>query len=124
MRLLVKRGADPLFVHHGESTVDGKGGVAFERKTQVTTALMAAAGMGGGTAWVQPDSGEREALMLEAVKLTVELGVNVNAADINGRTALDAAKARKYDTVVKFLVDEGAVSGASKQGQAASPEKN
>jgi len=124
MRLLVKRGADPLFVHHGESTVDGKGGVAFERKTQVTTALMAAAGMGGGTAWVQPDSSEHEALTLEAVKLAVELGVDVNAADINGRTALDAAKARKYDTVVKFLVDKGAVSGANKQGQTASAEKN
>ena len=65
-----------------------------------------------------------EALTLEAVKLAAELGVDVNAADINGRTALDAAKARKYDTVVKFLVDKGAVSGASKQGQTASAEKN
>ena len=30
MRLLVKHGADPLFVHHGDHVVDGRGGVAFE----------------------------------------------------------------------------------------------
>ena len=80
MRLLVKHGADPLFVHHGEQVVLGKGGNGFEHRTQVTTALMAAVGMGGGTAWVQPDRGEREPLTLEAVKLAVELGVDVNAA--------------------------------------------
>jgi ankyrin repeat protein len=61
MRLLLEYGADPLFVHHGDHVVLGKGGDAFERRTQVTTALMAAAGMGGGTAWVQPARGEREA---------------------------------------------------------------
>ena len=67
---------------------------------------MAATGMGGGTAWVQPDRAEREALTLEAVKLAVELGVDVNAANTDGRTALDAAKALKYETVVKFLVEQ------------------
>jgi hypothetical protein len=69
---------------------------------------MAAVGMGGGTAWVQPASGDREALTLEAVKLAVELGVDVNATGAGGRTALAAAKALKYDTVVKFLVEKGA----------------
>ena len=69
--------------------------------------------MGGGTAWVQPDRGEREALMLEAVKLAVELGVDVNAANTDGRTALDAARAFKYDTVVTFLVEKGARAGTS-----------
>jgi uncharacterized protein len=106
MRLLVKHGADPLFVHHSESVAD-KG---FRRRTEVTTALMAAAGMGGGTAWVQPARGEREALTLEAVKLAVELGADVNAANTDGRTALDAAKALQYDAVIKFLVEKGARS--------------
>jgi len=125
MRLLVKRGADPLFVHHGDYMVDGRNGVAaFEHRTHVTTALMAAAGIGGGTPWVRPDRAEREALILEAVKLSAELGVDVNAADIDGRTALDSAKALKYDTVVEFLVDKGAVSGASKKGQTASAGKD
>jgi ankyrin repeat protein len=124
MRLLVTHGADPLFVHHVEYVVRGRGGDEFERRSQVTTALMAAVGMGGGTAWVQLDRREREALTLEAVKLEMELGVDVNAANTDGRTALDAAKALKYATVVKVLVENGAMSGTSKKEQTASAEKN
>jgi ankyrin repeat protein len=108
MRLLVKHGADPLFVHHGDHVVEGKGGDGFQHRKDVTTALMAAVGMGGGEAWIQPDRSEREALTLDAVKLAVELGVDVNAANTDGRTALDAAKALKYETVLKFLLEKGA----------------
>ena len=107
MRLLVKHGADPLFVHHSDRVADR----GFQHRTEVTTALMAATGMGGGTAWVQPARGEREALTLEAVKLAAELGADVNAANTDGRTALDAAKALPYDTVVQFLIQRGAKSG-------------
>jgi ankyrin repeat protein len=124
MRLLVKHGADPLFVHDGDQVVLGRGGNGFEHRTQVTTALMAAVGMGGGTAWIQVDRGEREALTLETVKLAAELGVDVNAANTDGRTALDAAKALKYDSVVTFLVENGAIPGTSKKGQTASAEKD
>jgi ankyrin len=106
MRLLVKHGANPLFVHRVEYHAEG--GTA---RSEATTALMAATGMGGGTAWVQPDRSERESLTLETVRLTVELGVDVNAANRDGRTALDAAKAQKYETVVAFLIDKGARSG-------------
>jgi hypothetical protein len=70
---------------------------------------------GGGTAWVQPERGEREALTLEAVTLTAELGVDVNAANTDGRTALDAAQALKYESVVRFLVEKGAKSGANRK---------
>jgi ankyrin repeat protein len=35
----------------------------------------------------------------------------VNAANTDGRTALDAAKTLKNDAVVKFLVDKGAKPG-------------
>jgi ankyrin repeat protein len=104
MRLLVEYGADPLFVHHAEYHTEE--GARLHR--EATTALMAAAGMGGGTAWVQPARSEREALALEAVKLAIELGVDVNAANTDGRTALDAAKALKYETLVKFLVEQRA----------------
>ena len=110
MRLLVKYGADPLFVHHA----DYHAGDPAERRTQVTTALMAATGMGGGTAWVQPDRAERQALILEAVKLAVELGVDLNAANTDGRTALDAARALKHEGVVTLLVERGARPGTSK----------
>ena len=63
---------------------------------------------------------EREALTLEAVKLGVELGVDVNAANADGRTALDAARTLKYDTVVAFLVEKGARAGS---GAAAAPAR-
>jgi ankyrin repeat protein len=99
MRLLLEHGADPLFVHRATYWA----GDPAEPRTQVTTALMAATGMGGGAAWVRPRRAESEAAMLEAVKLAVELGVNVNIVNSDGRTALDAARALKYETVVSFL---------------------
>jgi len=111
MRILVEHGADPLVVHHGDRVVEGKGGSGFQHRTDVTTALMAAVGMGGGEAWVEIDRREREALMLDAVKLVAELGVDVNAVNTDGRTALDAANALKYDSVVRFLVEKGARPG-------------
>ena len=93
-----------------------RGGTGFQHRRDVTTALMAAVGMGGGTPWLQPERGEREALMLEAVQLVVELGVDVNAANTDGRTALDAAKALKYESVVQYLQQKGA-KGRSSQPQ-------
>jgi ankyrin repeat protein len=104
LRLLVRHGADPRFVHHSEY-VAGEGS---QRRTEATTALMAAMGMGGGAAWVQPAAGEREALLLETVQLVVALGVDVQAANTDGRTALDAAKAQGHDSVIQFLAEKGA----------------
>jgi hypothetical protein len=78
-------------------------------RKNVTTALMAATGMVRATAWVEAPR-EHEGLVLEAVKLTTELGVDVNAADLDGRTALDNAKTLRYDSVVKFLLENGAKS--------------
>jgi uncharacterized protein len=115
MRLLLKHGADPLVVHHSDYVTEGR----YQHRTEVTTALMAATGMGGGgTAWVQPARGEREGLTLDAVKLAAELGLDLNAANTDGRTALDAAKDLRYGAVVKFLVDKGARSGRPVQKEA------
>ncbi len=111
MRLLLAHGADPLFVHHGDHVVEGKGGSGFQHRADVTTTLMAAVGMGGGEPWVELERSEREPLVLDAVRLLADRGVDVNAANVDGRTALDAAKALKYDTVVRFLVEKGARSG-------------
>jgi ankyrin repeat protein len=85
--------------------------------------LMAAAGMGGGTPWVQPDRGEREALALEAVKLAIELGVDMNAANTDGRTALDAAEAVGYDAVVDLLYEKGAKGGTPPKTQTQTSSK-
>jgi uncharacterized protein len=106
MRLLVDYGADPSIVHRGDRVVDTKGG--YEHRIDTTTAIMAATGIGGGVAWSQPERGQREALVLEAVKFAVDLGVDVNVANTDGRTALDAAKAAKLESVVAYLVAQGA----------------
>ena len=109
MRLLLKHGADPLFVHRG----DYHDGRSDRPRTQATTALMAATGMGGGSRVGAARPREREALMLEAVTLAIEQGVDVNAANTDGRTALDAARALKFERVVTLLVEHGARAGTS-----------
>jgi len=112
MRLLLKHRADPLVVHR----VEYFAGEGADRRTQITTALMAATGMGGGgNGWIQADRSAREALMLDAVTLTAELGVDVNAANADGRTALDAAKALKFESVIAFLTEKGARPGVPRK---------
>ena len=107
MRLLLEHGANAMVVHHANYHIEEP----VAPRTQVTTAVMAAVGMGGGVAWVQPNRLEREKLTLESVMLAVEQGVDVNAVNSDGRTALDAARALKLESVVKFLIDRGARSG-------------
>jgi uncharacterized protein len=112
MRLLVKHGADPLFVLRSERMVEGRG-VAWEQRKETTTAVMAAAGMGGGgSPWIEIERSQREKLALEAVKIAVELGVDVNAKSVNGSTALDSARRLKWDSVAAFLIEKGAKPGA------------
>jgi ankyrin repeat protein len=110
MRLLVKHGADPKFVHHADWVAEqGFGGVS--RKENVN-ALMAAVGMLRASPWVEVEKLDREALTLESVKLALELGADLNLVNTDGRTALDAAKALRFQSVVDFLVEKGAKAGA------------
>lgn len=111
MRLLLEYGADAHVVHRGNYHAEEP----VEPRSQVTNAVMAATGMGGGVAWVQPDRQERERLMLETVRIAVEQGIDVNAANTNGRTALDAARALKFERVASFLVEHGARAGTSQK---------
>ena len=110
MRLLLKHGADGKVVHHGHYHNEEP----VEPRSHVTNAVMAATGIGGGVAWVQPDRREREALMLDAVTLAVEQGADVNAADTDGRTALDAARALKFERVAAFLIEHGGRTGTKR----------
>jgi ankyrin repeat protein len=43
--------------------------------------------------------------------LLVELGIDVNAVNTDGRTALDAAKILKFDSVMAYLTEKGAKAG-------------
>jgi ankyrin repeat protein len=110
MRLLAKNGADVKVVHES-NYVQGEG---YQRRKDQTTAIMAALGMGGGVAWVPIERAERDALVLEAVKVAVEQGADFNAVSMDGRTALDSAKAQKYEAVVAYLQEKGAKPGPGK----------
>jgi len=111
MRQLLAHGADATFVHHASYHNDDP----VEPRTQVTTALMAATGMGGGAAWVLPDRRDRERLMLESVTLAAAQPIDLNTANTDGRTALDAARALQFESVVAFLLDHGARPGTAKK---------
>jgi ankyrin repeat protein len=88
MRELVAHGADPNI-----------------RTNQDTTPLMVAAGIGH----LPGMSRSTEENALEAVKLCVELGADVNAANKTGDTALHGAAWRHFaDSIVQYLVDHGA----------------
>lgn len=95
MRLLVARGARPT-----QTADDG------------TTAIMLAAGLGKRSltdmfAFVQYYSWD-EARAIEAIKLAVEMGGNINASNKFGETALHAAVYHASNKIVKFLVESGA----------------
>jgi ankyrin repeat protein len=122
MQMLIKKGADPLFVHHGDRMAEGRGGVGYEHRPETTTILMAAVGMGGGAAWVEQTRAEREPFVLACVKMAVDLGIDVNAANNDGRTALDAANTLKYQSVIQFLTEKGA-KASGKKGPAPAEEK-
>jgi ankyrin repeat protein len=88
MKLLLELGADPLIPNFND-----------------TTPLMAAAGV--GTAEPQEEAGE-ESEAVEAVKLLLDLGANVNTVDKNGDTAMHGAAFAISPQVVKLLAERGA----------------
>jgi ankyrin repeat protein len=104
MRILLDHGADPMI-----PTEEG------------TTPLLAAAGVGRLFSWMDfnRESMQREGRSnLEAVKLLVELGSDVNALGQNDWTALHGAAFTGENEIVKFLVEKGArLDAMSKFGE-------
>lgn len=120
LRLLLRHGADPHFVHHAEYRSERGFGQAPRKET--ISPLMAATGMLRIAPWVDVPREQREALTLETVKLAVELGTDLNLTNTDGRTALDAAKTLRYASVVKYLTDKGAKPGAPARRNEAADE--
>jgi ankyrin repeat protein len=87
MRLLVEHGADPHI-----PTFEG------------TTPLMAAAGVN----WVVNQTYTQWDTLIEAVRFCHDLGMDVNAVNSMGLTALMGAANRGSDDIIRFLVDNGA----------------
>ena len=79
-----------------------------------TTPLMAAAGVGRNLT----ESRVTEEQSLRAVRLALELGADVNAANQDGDTALHGAARIKSPALVQFLVDHSAeVNVSNRKGQ-------
>ena len=88
MQLLLKHGADPKVV-----------------TTQRDTALTTAAGIG----WVEGITYERSPREnLEAVRMLLDLGLDPNHQNVEGRTALMGAAMKGRLDVIQLLVDRGA----------------
>jgi ankyrin repeat protein len=93
MRLLLTAGADPLL-----------------KQPNQANALMLAAGLGwrdGSPAAPSYDQGsEQDAI--EAIKLCMQAGIDINATTNTGETALHAAiSGRGAESIVRFLVESG-----------------
>ena len=88
MRLLLELGGDPLLPNFNS-----------------TTPLMAAAGV--GTTSPDQEAGE-ESEALEAVKLLLDLGADLNTVDNNGDTAMHGAAYNAYPLVANLLAARGA----------------
>ncbi len=77
-----------------------------------TSILMVAAGVGlereGGSYSESMIKGETENKLLEALKLAVNLGLDVNAANRDGRTAAHGAAYLGASKILKFLAEQGA----------------
>ena len=92
MRALADGGADPRFVME-DGTTPLMAAVAARRRQEPGLA---------------PNPAEDERLVLGAARVAIDAGVDVNAADSAGNTALHTAARRRFDTVVQFLSDSGA----------------
>jgi ankyrin repeat protein len=88
MRLLVELGADPKLANEDN-----------------TTPLMVAAGVGTQNPGEDPGT---EPEVLEAVKIALELGNDLNAVDNNGETAMHGAALKHAPSVVRYLAERGA----------------
>jgi ankyrin repeat protein len=88
MRELLKAGADPFLPNANKSTP-----------------LMAAAGFGTSDPLEEAGT-EDEAL--EAVKMLLDLGADINAVDSKGDTAMHGAAYGNFPTIVQLLADRGA----------------
>ena len=112
MRALMAHGADPAFVKKLGSPWVIQAAETNGRplpEPGLVTVLMAALSGENRRRGPQTDAASASNIaLMEAVKLLVDAGVNVNAADEDGDTALHRAVRMRSNAVVQLLVEKGA----------------
>ena len=83
----------------------GLGADVFLTNEDDSTALMVAAGLGTSSPGEDPGT---EAEVLEAVQLALELGLDIDAVDARGETAMHGAAYKHLPRVATLLADAGA----------------
>ncbi len=115
MRDLAEAGADPrsTTLERWRTVYERAGGVGpphlaggFIPPLLAATRGPANRGRFFNTALRNPDDDERK--VVAAVRTAIELGADVNAADLRGDTAMHAAAQRNFNTVVRLLAEHGA----------------
>ncbi len=105
MRILVEARAKPLIETAVNPKEISKKGFGDDNQIQGNaTSLMVASGMGRHDDFAP----EEEKRALEALKVLVGMGADVNAATETGWTALHAAAFGGANSIIQFLVDHGA----------------
>jgi ankyrin repeat protein len=107
MRLLARYGAD-IHMRNTESIYFLGGSGRRVNYIAGTTPLMAAAGMDRVAVNFYEYPQEQEKQALEAVKVAVELGADLNATNEYGMTALHAAAFIGADDILEYLIRNGA----------------
>jgi ankyrin repeat protein len=91
MTALFEGGADPLITQKDQ-----------------TNAVMLAAGGGAGVGAFAPSLRVTEEGAIQTIQLLLDHGIDINASNTSGLTALHRAAARGADKVVKYLAEHGA----------------
>jgi ankyrin repeat protein len=109
LNTLLERGADPFYIsERGVTTLQvamgNSGSSLVYRRDRIGNAA--------------PNLEAEESRTLELARTLIDLGVEVNAADSRGQTALHHAVLKDFDSVVDFLISRGAdVDAANERGQ-------
>ena len=99
--MLLEAGADPTLT----------------KKDRTNAAMLVAAGQ-ANSGYLGPGPDAAISATLEALKMCVDRGVDLNAFNTAGQTAMHVAAGRGLDPVVKFLADNGAkLDRTDKQGR-------
>jgi ankyrin repeat protein len=107
MRVLLAHGADPRFVmKNGTTTLMAPLGGGADRRSRI------------GLNLPPEDPDEVEGRILAAMRVAIDKGVDINAANEAGDTALHTAASRRLNRVVQLLAERGAALEAkNKKGQ-------